>query len=289
MKQMQHYTKRLSRWWHSNFTYGVRPDLPYPLTFTNNWWHAQARLIIPIVGGAGKVFLSAFNRTNIHNRHTFLEHVHKRDPGTPLLTICNHESMLDDPFLMGRLCDVRTLLTPHVMRWGVGAQEILFRNIFTSWVMVHGKIISVVRGNGVYQSGMSFAVEQLNRGQWVHIFPEGKVTLDPVRLKWGVGRLISECVSEPIVLPYWHCGMNKVYPTEKPMCLPKSFPRVPRFGKQVTVLFGEPVRYREVLDKCRRDGVCEMMTRKKLTDMVEESLYKLKVEAEKLHSQHLMS
>ena len=55
---------------------------------------------------------------------------------------------------------------------------------------------------------MNEAIEQLNKGSWLHIFPEGKINMekDYIRLKWGVGRLIADAAQAPVVLPFCHFG-----------------------------------------------------------------------------------
>jgi monolysocardiolipin acyltransferase len=63
-------------------------------------------------------------------------------------------------------------------------------------------------GRGLEQEGMKMALEKLNEGAHVHIFPEGKVNqmgkLLPVR--WGVGKLVADAKITPAVLPFYHIG-----------------------------------------------------------------------------------
>ena len=84
----------------------------------------------------------------------------------------------------------------------------------------------VVRGAGVFQAGVDFCVDVLSNKGWVHVFPEGRVTKSPIRIKWGISRLIYESKIPPILLPIWIEGMQDVW-TERS-------PYYPRFGKVIS-------------------------------------------------------
>jgi len=89
-----------------------------------------------------------------------------------------------------------------------------------------------------------------------------------LRLKWGVGRMIAELNTPPIVLPFWSVGMSDV--------LPNHPPYIPRFGKKVFMNVGSPLSIQPVLD-----GVKEMSAvqkRKIITDFIQGELELLRLE-----------
>lgn len=84
------------------------------------------------------------------------------------------------------------------------------------------------------------------------------------RLKWGVGRLILESPVTPIVIPICHLGMDQVLPNEPPYML--------KTGKKVTMNYGEPIDFSELLAELRATKANEMEARKAITDRIQEEL-----------------
>ena len=128
---------------------------------------------------------------------------------------------------------------------------------------------------------MDFAVDRLNEGQWLHLYPEGKVNeaKSNMRIKWGVGRLISECRIPPIVVPIYHLGMDSILPNKKP--------HIPHFGQKVTVVIGKPISLKEALTELQEKNATKEEARLVLTNVVQKELFKLRITAEIFHAKHL--
>jgi len=123
----------------------------------------------------------------------------------------------------------------------LGAKEIMFTNPMYRFIFGYcGKVIPIVRGAGLNQEGVHMAIDRLNKGDWVHMFPEGKVVKGGKlhKLRWGIGKLIESSQPTPYVLPFYHIGMEQVMPGS---ILPRPI------GKEIAVLIGQPMYFDDIL------------------------------------------
>ena len=100
-----------------------------------------------------------------------------------------------------------------------------------------GNTVPMQVGASIYQWCMTQLAAKLDEGEWVHLFPEGRIwqefgksrrdeqgrwclpsgrcsapglKLGPY--KWGVGKLIDNAEKVPIVVPYFDLGLNEFLP-----------------------------------------------------------------------------
>jgi monolysocardiolipin acyltransferase len=82
-----------------------------------------------------------------------------------------------DSYIFKGVLRLNQVCNKNVMRWSLAAHDICFVEKRHSLLFVHGKCIPVVRGAGVYQPAVDMCIDKLKLGDWVHIFPEGKVNM----------------------------------------------------------------------------------------------------------------
>ncbi|KAF8582411.1 acyltransferase-domain-containing protein [Ramaria rubella] len=201
----------------------------------------------------------------------------RNEKGKGILTVSNHISVVDEPLTWGILPSSH-FTRARPMRWSLGASDICFTNPLFSEFFRQGQVLETFRGKGIRQEAVDRAIHLLNEGQWVHIFPEGKIA-QPAhsnlrRFKWGVGRMLIEAEELPTILPMWVTGFDQV------MNESRGFPRfIPRPGKRISVTFGESSKVQHRIDALRqgrtalRDrGECDDELRATITRAVQEEL-----------------
>lgn len=238
-------------------------------------------LAVPILGNVCHVFMHGLNRVQIYGAEKLHKALHDRSKDKPLITVSNHVASMDDPLVIASLLPPRVLMDAQQLRWTLCASDRCFKNPVTSAFFRSVKVLPVSRGDGIYQKGLDMAISKLNNGGWVHIFPEGSRSRDGGRTigsaKRGVGRLVLDADNIPVVVPFVHTGMQEIMPIGA---------NVPRIGKIVTVLVGDPIEFDDLLNA---EG-SELASRGSLYDAVSsrigQRLQELKVQVDKLALEH---
>jgi monolysocardiolipin acyltransferase len=131
----------------------------------------------------------------------------------------------------------------------------------------------------LFVQGMDMALSKLNNGGWVHIFPEGSRSKDGGKTvapaKRGVGRLVMDADSLPVVIPFVHTGMQDIMPVGK---------RIPRAGKRVIVVVGDPINFNDLIidNSDETQHISRGILYDKATERIGQRLQELKAEVDRL-------
>ncbi|XP_021816926.1 tafazzin [Prunus avium] len=232
---------------------------------------------VPVIGNVCHVFMNGLNHIQVYGVEKLHDAVLRRPKGQPLITVSNHVASMDDPLVLAALLPRHVLLDAQNLRWTLCATDRCFANPATSAFFRSVRVLPVSRGDGIYQKGMDTAISKLNQGGWVHIFPEGSRSRDGGKTmgssKRGVGRLVLDADNIPMVVPFVHSGMQDIMPIGA---------SIPRIGKTVTVVIGDPIYFDDLLNS---EGA-KHVSRGKLYDAVSSRighrLRELKVQVDKL-------
>jgi len=249
-------------------------------------WEIGCSVTMLTFGLGAKLVLKGFNTTIVHGKEN-LDSVWNRGKNTPLLSVTNHHSCFDDPGIWGAILSPSQLADRLSMRWGASASEVIFANWPLAIFFSLGKVVPIVRGWGVEQPAMQFLLRRLDGGGWVNMFPEARVNADDsfIRYRWGVGRLMWDCITTPILLPVVHIGMDKVLPN------PRDGERQPvilRPGNLITVNIGKPVHLDKLISKLKLNGVNVIEARKILTAEIQDVMKNLHKETILKHKENIL-
>lgn len=112
-------------------------------------------------------------------------------------------------------------------------------------------MLPVERGQGLMQPYMDAVIDKLNAGDWVHMFPEGTRSRDQrlQPMKRGVGRLVLAPSTTPLVVPFYHVGMEQVL---------NHGQKIPfTFGNRMTIVVGQPLDFSGLIARARDAGVSD--------------------------------
>lgn len=225
------------------------------------------KIIVFFTVSVTRAFLTLGGTFNIimdENYYNFIDKAIGRHESLPLITISNHRSMFDDPSILSSLLPYWYNIQPKYLRWNVCSQEFCFNDIIPNFIQAYigaGKTLPIWRGGGINQKLLWDFATKVAQGEWCHIFPEGGVWQRDTlggrnndkdenigKLKWGVGKLIAHAPVTPVVIPFFHIGMETVIPQNQETRLTQGLP-IPRPGHNVTLRFGQQIHFNDLIDE----------------------------------------
>jgi hypothetical protein len=164
-----------------------------------------------------------------------------------VITFSNHNSTIDDPFI---IVGVDKALNYDTCRWEICGQDICYPSTAIGAGFMAGRVLPIQRGSGLWQPHFTRLHNLLSNGEWIHLFPEGKVQYTPdtfgtvrnsddppsalLPFKWGIGSLIAESLlrnEKPYLIPILHTSIR----------VHSKSAGIPEFGKEASILVGNDV------------------------------------------------
>lgn len=239
--------------------------------------------IVTLIGSVYSTLIKRFNQFEYIDGHKLDPFIANRPKGTPLITVSNHSSVVDDPGLASAIVPMSVLMDPRKMRWTVCTEEICFDDPKIGAFFGLGKGIPILRGGSIHQKGIATLMQRANSGDWVHLFPEGRCWQEhghPLRdeqgrwcsasgrcgkpwtkigpLKWGIGKVVANSEKKPIVVPIYHQGFNDIAPhgLDNSLLYINFFKNV-----HVTAKVGDPLDFTDLIEEYHRGAHKRAMLR----------------------------
>lgn len=249
-------------------------DFFYQYPRDTKWWKFLHYSTSVFVIGVSKIILNIFYNVKVNNYPTLKKSLERsKSEKRGLMTIMNHMSTVDDPFLWGAF-PMSLYKSLSNIRFCLGAHNICFKNRFLSTFFSLGGVLSTERfGKGPFQGSIDCSIKILsqnsnnenksinkktnNYSSWIHVYPEGFVLqLHPPYnnsmryFKWGVTRMILEASKPPIVVPIFSTGFEKIASEDETIPTWKHF--IKSWGTHINVTIGDPIED-SIIESYRRE------------------------------------